>query len=139
MITKERLECILTEKQVNPEVIDFILSGLYKEEKDSAWNWIKKEYTELFVEIGKERHLKESIVRMKKFFSENPDVRKDEVIGATILYIRTTDSRFVRLPHYFISKGVGSEKTSDLFTWIEKYRELNKAEEGQRDLSRNLQ
>ena len=76
---------------------------------------------------------------MKKFFSENPDVRKEEVIGATTMYIRSTEAKYIRLPHYFISKGVGSEKTSDLFNWIEKYRITHAPETGQRDISRNLQ
>lgn len=76
---------------------------------------------------------------MKKFFSENPDVRKEEVMGATIMYIRSTEDKYIRLPHYFISKGVGSEKTSDLFNWIEKYRITHAPETGQRDISRNLQ
>ena len=59
---------------------------------------------------------------MKKLFSEYPSIRKDEVIEATKLYIRNNDTRFIRQSHYFISKGSGGDKTSDLITWIDVYR-----------------
>lgn len=139
MVTKEELQSILTEKEIPSNLIEFIISNLFKEEIKTPWDWVKEEYVEYFAHVGKEKHLKESLARMKKFFSENPDVRKEEVIGATIMYIRSTEARYIRLPHYFISKGVGSEKTSDLFNWIEKYRITHAPETGQRDISRNLQ
>lgn len=95
---------------------------------ETAFEWVKTEYIPLFTAANREKggHVKESTIRMKKFFAENPDVRKDEVIGATQMYIRETpDSTYLRLPHYFIYKGVGLDRISDLNFWIEKYRENN--------------
>ena len=124
---------------VNGE-IEFLIPLIAKEEEiDKVWLWVKTEYLQMFVEQGKQGIFKESLSRMKKFFSENPDVRKDEVIGATQLYIKNTDRKFIRQPHYFISKGVGYEKISDLLLWVEKYRELHKEEDEERHLTRVLQ
>ena len=41
---------------------------------------------------------------MKKFFATYPDVRKDEVIDATVMYLQNTNRTYVRNPHYFILK-----------------------------------
>ena len=61
---------------------------------------------------------------MKAFFADNPDVRKEEVIGATKMYFRTLNSaEYITSSHYFISKGVGRDRTSALEGWVEKYRE----------------
>jgi len=97
--------------------------------QETKFEWVKTEYLTLFRQASFEKsgHIKESIRRMKKFFADNPDVRKDEVISATDMYLRNTDYRYIRLPHYFISKGSGVNKTSDLLDWIEKYRESEKS------------
>jgi hypothetical protein len=95
---------------------------------ETAFEWVKTEYIPLFTAANRDKggHIKDSIVRMKRFFAENPDVRKEEVIGATQMYIRETpDTTYLRLPHYFIYKGVGLERISDLHFWVEKYRESN--------------
>jgi len=110
-----------------------------KSEEDTPWTWVKTEYIPLFTELGKDEHSKESVSRMKKFFSENPDIRKDEVVEATKMYIRSTDSKYVRQPHYFISKGAGVEKLSDLLLWIGKYRTFYTPEIQERNISRKLQ
>jgi hypothetical protein len=63
---------------------------------------------------------------MKRFFAENPEIRKEDVIEATKMYIReTNDHTYLRLPHYFIFKGVGLNRISDLSFWIDKYKETN--------------
>lgn len=88
-----------------------------------AWNWVKTEYCQKFRDIGHPPHLRECETRLKKLFANNPDIRKEEVLGAVDLYLSNTDRRFVRLPHYFIEKGIGGDKTQDILTWIDKYRE----------------
>lgn len=89
---------------------------------NTAFGWVKDEYIALFSKIGKGTNARESTSRMKSLFAKNPDVRKDEVIGATEMYLLATDPKFVRKPHYFIQKGVGGAKTEDILDWIDSYR-----------------
>lgn len=90
------------------------------EEQQTAFDWVKTEYVELFRHVGKASNSREAIARMKKLFAKNPDIRKEDVIRATEMYLYNTDSRYVRYPHYFIEKGSGAEKTNDILEWIDK-------------------
>lgn len=96
------------------------------DKQETAFKWVEDEYVPLIRESSQRdgpAYITESVRRMKKFFSENPDVRKQDVMEATKMYVRQIDPNFIQYPHYFISKGKGAEKTSNLLTWIEKYRE----------------
>ncbi|MGL6063779.1 MAG: hypothetical protein ACRC0V_01625 [Fusobacteriaceae bacterium] len=108
-------------EKINPEYLE--------EEIVSPFDWVKEEYIALFEKIGKGGHVKESVIRMKKLFTENPDIRKKEVLKATFAYLSNTDIKYVREPHYFIEKGVGTSKTYDLLNWIYKVREKEEIEE----------
>lgn len=101
--------------------------GLF-EGQETTFSWVKDEYVPLFKDANSEKGggVRESIARMKKFFSENPDIRKDEVIGATKLYLANTDPKYIRKTYYFIFKGSGISKISDLYDWVQKYRESEK-------------
>lgn len=101
---------------------------LFKHEiKDEGkWDWVINEYREIFKSIKSSRGgpKKSCVSRMKKFFSDNPDVRKEEIIAATKLYIGILDSKdYITSAHYFIYKGIGSNQVSKLEEWVEKYRE----------------
>lgn len=101
-----------------------------------GFEWVQDEYIPLFKAANpvKRGNTKDCVSRMKKFFAENPAYRKDDVIGATKLYLSKTDRNFIRASHYFISKGVGTLKTSDLLTWVEDYLEgLSTTSEGVRN------
>lgn len=100
---------------------------LFDGEEVSQWDWVKKEYRNIFKEVNpaKSGNGNDCVRRMKKLFAENPDVRKDEILGATKMYINNNDSDYIRFSHYFIEKGKGAEKTNDILTWVEKYRELS--------------
>jgi hypothetical protein len=93
-------------------------------EQETAFDWVKKEYVQLFVDANPDKrgNGNSSVRLMKAFFAANPEVRKEEVIEATKMYIRNNDSRYIRLSHYFISKGRGANKIEELKDWIEKYR-----------------
>lgn len=99
-----------------------------KDVDTSSFSWVVSEYLEYFKKIGKGTHSKECIKRMKKFFAAYPDVRKNEVLEATVMYLQNTDKNFVRFPHYFIFKGAGFSMTSDLYAWVETYREEMKSQ-----------
>ena len=89
------------------------------------FQWVKSEYVKLFKEANVEKggNIRESISRMKKLFAKHPEIRKHEVIEATKLYLYNTDSKYIRKPHYFIEKGQGANKISDILDWIDKYRD----------------
>ena len=98
---------------------------LFEGESQTKWDWVK-EWNAGFGMINKKRKGsdKDCITRMKAFFAENPDVRKEEVFGATQMYISTlTDAEYLISSHYFISKGQGRDRVSTLESWVEKYRE----------------
>jgi hypothetical protein len=105
------------------------------------FDWVESEYINKFYEKNpaRGRYKRECIKRMKEFFAENPDVRKDEVIGATTLYLSQTDPDYIRKPHFWISKGVGVSKQQDILEWIERYREATEPEEENRSVTRKLQ
>lgn len=104
---------------------------------EDAWSWVEKDYIGLFKKIGKGTNKREALVRMKALFKENPSIRKEDVLGATEMYL--SEIKFPRLPHYFIQKGIGVAKIQDILEWIDKYKESQKDEEYHRDLSRRLQ
>lgn len=94
------------------------------EEQQTTFDWVEKEYVPLFAAIGKDKYKREATARMKKLFAKNPDIRKEEVLAATELYI-FNNGNYSRFPHYFIEKGSGAEKTQDILDWIDKYRIAN--------------
>lgn len=95
---------------------------------ENNFDWVKTEYVTLFSLKNPKKggKVREATARMKKLFASNPEIRKDEVLIATGKYLRETNRDFIRLPHYFIEKGVGANKVSDLLDWIDKYREYLK-------------
>ena len=92
--------------------------------QETAFEWVKTEYVKLFSDKNSSRggKVREATARMKKLFAENPDIRKEEILGATRMYMSNTDPDYIRFPHYFIEKGKGGEKTQDILDWIDKYR-----------------
>jgi hypothetical protein len=96
-----------------------------EEESQDKWRWVF-EWNAEFKRINKLRRApdKDVLTRMKAFFADNPDVRKEEVIEGTNLYFKSLNSaEYLISSHYFISKGVGRDRTSALLGWIDKYRE----------------
>jgi hypothetical protein len=107
----------------NREVIWHV--PLFEQDSQDKWQWVV-EWNAEFKRINKLRKGpdKDVITRMKAFFADNPDVRKEEVIEATNMYFKSLNSaEYLISSHYFISKGVGRDRTSALLGWIEKYRE----------------
>lgn len=92
-----------------------------------AFGWIA-EWMKPFGQINPERrgNLSEVVPRMKKFFAENPDVRKEDVYKARDAYFKTlTNPQYMMEPHYFITKGTGIQKTSTLLKWVTNTRDSN--------------
>lgn len=95
-------------------------------EKDKTpFDWVETEYVAMFKEKNptKGKYVRESKARMKELFASNPEIRKDDVIEATRLYLHNTDANFIRFPHFFIKKGAGATKIQDILTWIDTYKD----------------
>lgn len=104
---------------------------------ETPFDWVKDEYIELFERYGKGGFVRESTARMKRLFSENPEIRKEDVLNATRLYLFNTNPKFSRQPHYFIRKGSGVNMTQDILEWIDRAKEVTEATT-ERDNNRSL-
>lgn len=94
-------------------------------ETDGKWDWVKL-WNKSFGDINPKRRGtdKDCILRMKKFFAENPEVRKEDVVNATQMYFSSlSDRQYLISSHYFIYKGVGRDKISALASWVERYQQ----------------
>jgi hypothetical protein len=125
----------------NREVIWHI--PLFEGDSQTKWDWVK-DWNAKFGSINKKRKApdKDCITRMKAFFADNPDVRKEEIYGATQMYVNTlSNAEYLISSHYFISKGVGRDRTSALEGWVEKYREAiaNTATNNSTDITSRMQ
>lgn len=98
-----------------------------EEVDDKRWLWVV-EWMDLFGKTNPlRRGTKSSVIRyMKVFFSENPEVRKEDVINATKLYLKNLESpTYLKKSHKFIYEGAGKYRVSLLEEWIEKYKLFN--------------
>lgn len=113
-----------------------------EQETQSAdkFKWVSK-FRDLFKQVNPDRWgtLSTCKERMKKFFSENPEIRVDEVMDATIMYLKNTDRRYIMKSHKFIYDGAGTSRNSTLEEWIEKFREVVKNIETSGDITDKIQ
>lgn len=102
--------------------------------------WVGK-FRDLFKQANPDRWgtLSTCKERMKKFFSENPEIRVDEVMDATEMYLKNTDRRYIMKSHKFIYDGAGTSRNSTLEEWIEKFREVSKNIETPKDITDKIQ
>jgi len=89
------------------------------------WSWVISEYRVLFTKRRSDAGgtIASCVDKMKKFFAENPSVRKDDIIEAAKLYIKqTSDPKFLQKASYFINKNKTESRLSE-------YLEILKAKE----------
>jgi hypothetical protein len=101
-------------------------------------SWVEPEYCTLFTELGKLPFVPECTKKMSAFLKLHTDITKEEIIEATKYYIRNTTTKYIRESHYFISKGVGSQQISDLYTYVGIIRNQNRPRNNT-DITQNLQ
>lgn len=113
-----------------------------EQETQSAdkFKWVSK-FRDLFKQVNPDRWgtLSTCKERMKKFFSENPEVRVDEVMDATIMYLKNTDRRYIMKSHKFIYDGAGTSRNSTLEEWIEKLKEVSSNTQSPKDITDKIQ
>ncbi len=124
-------------------LVDQIYDSIVPEDadKNDPWAWVKTEYVAMFKakNPSKGGHIKESVSRMKAMFRARPEIRKEDVILTTKLYLSQTDSRFIRLPHYFLKKGQGANAIYEFDTWYDKYLEGQEAGTGRTSAINTMQ
>ena len=98
---------------------------------DPVWDWVlewRKPFMELKEGAGGDR--RDCVSKMKKFFAANPDVRKEEVIAATEIYLQEfrygprEKLKYLQQADYFISKAVKAEGTSSKRSRLDIYIEI---------------
>lgn len=101
------------------------------EGQQTAFDWVGKEYCSLFKQANPTRggHEKDAMSRLKALFAKHPEVRKEDIIGATKMYLSSTDPRYIMMPHYFILKGTGGAKTQTITEWLDKWFEKRTEEQ----------
>ncbi len=97
---------------------------------DKNWLWIE-DYRNLFGQIKHEAigNKRDCEKKMQKFFSNNPHVRKEDVMQAANLYLSefrrsATDPKYLQRADYFISKIVRAEGGSQYNSRLEMYLEI---------------
>lgn len=91
---------------------------------DDVWSWVN-DYRQLFASKNKERegNKRSCVSRMKEFFKQNPSIRKDDVLQATAMYMKTVEPTYCKMAEKFIYDGSGAFKTSQLLHWCEMVQE----------------
>lgn len=130
------------------------ITGIYQEDKgtikwnvplfegqQTAFDWVKKEYVQMFKNTNSDRggHVREATSLIKQLFAKNPVIRKDDIIGATRLYLLNTDPKYIMYPHYFIQKGSGASKTVTIMDWLDKYETAKDQEQGRSAVTNMMQ
>lgn len=89
------------------------------EETELGFEWIS-EWMDLFKRVNPDRRgVKGDVLkRMKRFFVNNPSVRKDEVFKATEMYLKTVDNpTYCKKSHKFIYE---MDNSSMLLEYVER-------------------
>jgi len=91
------------------------------EESEGGYEWIPA-WMDLFKEVnpGRRGVKKDVLIRMKRFFVNNPSVRKDEVIKATKNYLKSVDkAMYCKKSHKFIEEIDGTSMLADYVGQLE--------------------
>ncbi len=96
---------------------------LFVDDNYSNFEWVN-DYRNLFKQYNPERTGSKQIVlaRMKKLFSQYPHIRKDDVMEATSLYLKSqSNGRYITTAERFLYKD---REGSPILDWIEKAAEI---------------
>jgi len=100
---------------------------LFADAEAGAFDWVRV-WMDLFSAKNPERRgsVKDAITRMKKWFAENPEYRREDVFAATQAYMNSlNNAKYCMHSHKFIFDGIGAMKKSTLLQWCEKLKEGN--------------
>lgn len=123
---------ILEESDVTGYSLKMPTFAAQVEDSKDKFSWVG-EFRNLFKQVNPDRWgtLSTCKERMKKFFSENPEVRKEDVMEATVMYLNNTDFRYIMKSHKFIFDGTGTARNSTLEEWLEKLEHVRNTQVSQ--------
>lgn len=107
--------------QTTPYTIKWNVPLFENQQVNDVWDWVA-EFRNMFKTIRPDRAstLNICLSRMKHLFSKNPHIRKEDVLEATKMYLRTVrDPNFLISAHYFIKKDKGVNEQSKLEEFLE--------------------
>jgi hypothetical protein len=132
MIRKVNLLKIVTRNYSETNKLTWLIPLHVKVEETNLpkeWDWIS-EYRNIFGKVGKDYKSDEKSVlrKMMKYFSENPSVRKEDVIDAAKLYCtpfinNQKNKQYMTNAGYFISKKIEGVYHFKLTQYIEIVKE----------------
>ena len=93
------------------------------------FSWVAERFIPLFARCGKDKYASEATLRFRQLFKDNPKLTADLIIQATKDYIDDTPLRYVMHPHYFVTKGIGTQKTHTVLNWVNYPKEAESGEE----------
>lgn len=96
------------------------------EEQETGFEWVT-EWMDMFKEVNPERRgVKADVLkRMKKFFINNPSIRKDDVMKATKMYLKSiSEPIYCKKSHKFIYEQDGTSMLKDYVDRSLKTEEL---------------
>lgn len=96
------------------------------EETETGFEWIS-EWMDLFKKVNPDRRGVKSDVlkRMKKFFINNPSIRKDDIFAATEYYLGSLgDPKYCKKSHKFIYEIDGTSLLLDHLSKVEENKEF---------------
>lgn len=129
-LARKVLACGIVTKDYEQDILKWNY-GLF-EEQETGFEWVS-EWMDLFKTVNPQRRgvKGEVLRRMKKFFINNPAVRKDQVFTATRNYLNSlSDSIYCKKSHKFIYEIDGS---SMLLDYVEKIEEIKKVQKNYDD------
>lgn len=97
--------------------------------EETAFSWVS-DWIQPFGRMNPDRKgsIKDCTARMKFFFQQNPEYRKDDVYAARDAYLSTVkDPQYLKSSHKFIYEGSGTHRTYPLLQWCEKLKESSNA------------
>lgn len=98
------------------------------QETENGFEWIS-EWMNLFKAVNPERRgiRADVLKRMKKFFANNPSVRKDDIFKATEMYLESVENpKYCKKSHKFIYEIDGSSMLLDYIESIEEREEMKR-------------
>lgn len=109
----------------NHTIDDFIWNIPLFEEAETNFEWIK-EWMDLFKAVNPARRgvKKDVLIRMKRFFVNNPSVRKEDVFTATKNYLKTVQNpMYCKNAHKFIYEQDGTSMLESYVSSIQETQE----------------
>ncbi len=103
--------------------------------KNDEWDWVDNEFRTLFSNIRSSGggNKRSCYNKMRKYFSEHPEIRKQDVLDAATLYLSEfnngkSDPQYMQRADYFISKTTNGIGGQTIESRLEMYLDMLKTD-----------